>query len=241
MLVTHGPCRYVLDETRPVHREMAKPDYEAATLKAIVERIGPEDVCVDVGAHIGFFTAQMAARCAKVYAFEPTPENYRGLTQTIAANLFENVVPLHAAAADVNGTATLWVNADNDGGHALYNVGRFVANVQSRKRPVQVEVPTLRVDAVVAEPIRLLKTDTEGADHRVLMGCQKNRPEIWVTEIHAGGLTELGSGEQEYREALLRAGYVLYLPTDDGLVPLNPRATVIGSVWNIVGIRGDLV
>ena len=55
----------------------------------------------DVGANIGVFTVQQAAKGANVYSFEPNPDAYRRLSRNVSANELADRVHLSVRA---------WVN-----------------------------------------------------------------------------------------------------------------------------------
>ena len=70
-----------------------------AWLRPYFDQLGPEDVFVDVGANIGFFTVYAArARKAWVHAFEPSPEVFELLKQNIEENGIESRVKLYDVA-----------------------------------------------------------------------------------------------------------------------------------------------
>jgi hypothetical protein len=50
--------------------------YEPEETELIKKLVKPNDVCIDVGANVGYFTVLMAKLGAYVYAFEPEPSNF---------------------------------------------------------------------------------------------------------------------------------------------------------------------
>ena len=89
----------------------------------------PGDTAIDVGAHIGFFTMQMAALvgpAGRVYAFEPFDANADLLERSIAENRLRRSRRFQRAAVGAaSGTATLTfpVETLNSGGAYLLRDG----------------------------------------------------------------------------------------------------------------------
>ncbi|MFH1246727.1 MAG: FkbM family methyltransferase [Candidatus Liptonbacteria bacterium] len=89
-------------------------------LKSFVSENG---TVVDIGGHIGVFTAKAASwgRNVRVFSYEPMPKNFELLKENIALNHFENrITPTQAAVADTAGTLTLYVRKHESGGGSLY-------------------------------------------------------------------------------------------------------------------------
>lgn len=132
------------------------------------------DVCLDVGANIGYFAMMMADRVGakgKVYAFEPVPETYGvlALNARLAGDSGRNLVPIHAAVSSSTGELSICRNT-----HSTLNqvsaLTQLSANAADR-----VSATTL-VSALeklkCGDPISLLKIDVEGHELAVLQGAQ---------------------------------------------------------------------
>lgn len=129
------------------------------------------DVAIDIGGNQGFFTCYAARRGAKVYAFEPNPENYERLRTNVQQNGLENrVIAQPWAISDREGTAELMVSEELGGGRSTI-VRRFAENshISVRKK---VTVPCYSLPSVLrACPegrVRLCKIDAEGAEFQIL-------------------------------------------------------------------------
>lgn len=217
--------------------------YENATTAFMLRTIQPGDFVVDVGAHIGYFTLLMAALVGplgRVLAFEPNPENYQRLLGHLAANGLQNVTPFQMAVGDQRGVVDLWINRDNDGGHAVYDVGQFPSNVKSKEHPQRIPVWMTTLDEHLrgVPKVRLIKIDTEGSEQRVMAGCD-HCPDYVVSEIHRDGLSILGSNEMDYRDGMTARGYSTGIPTLDGSLEDATGKTVNGNyVFNVVFSHG---
>lgn len=67
----------------------AKTIWEPETTRLVRKEIKPGDVCIDIGASIGYFTllfSQCTGKIGKVYAFEPMERGYKYLCKNIRIN-----------------------------------------------------------------------------------------------------------------------------------------------------------
>jgi FkbM family methyltransferase len=150
----------------------------------------PGDVAIDVGAHIGFFTMQMAAAVGpsgRVYGFEPFEANADLLERSIVENQFDDRVVLRRAAAGAtSGTATLTfpVETLNSGGAYLLREGTAPLAGNLKR-----EVAVIALDQIdIRRPVRFIKMDVEGAEPQVIRGAERilreDHPTI-LSELHA--------------------------------------------------------
>src|SRR5580765_1948024 len=117
--------------------------YEPDEVRLARGVLRPGDVAVDVGAHIGFFTMQMAAAVGatgRVYAFEPFDANADLLERSLVENAFgDRVLFRRAAVGAAPGRAALTfpVETLNSGGAYLLRGGTApLAGNQTRDVPV---------------------------------------------------------------------------------------------------------
>ena len=169
--------------------------HELAFAKSVLRE---GDVVIDVGAHIGFFTIELAQAVGAqghVYAFEPLPSNAALLEQSIHENGFESRVTLQrAAVSDRSGTGTLRYAAET-----LNTGGAFLSegSVEGLGALSASTVPTVRLDdQPLRRPVRLIKMDVEGGEPRVIAGARdliaRDRPVV-VAEVHPEQLQRVSS------------------------------------------------
>lgn len=187
--------------------------YEGDEIDLVRRLLRPGDVAIDAGAHIGFFTMQMAALVGpsgRVYAFEPVDSNADLLERSIAENRFgERVVFQRAAVGAVSGAGRLTFPKEtlNSGGAYLLRngTGPLTGNLST-------SVPVVRLDDVVAgRPVRLIKMDVEGAEPQVVRGARRllreDRP-IILSEVHPTQLDRASAATpREFLAELQTAGY----------------------------------
>src|SRR5579871_3302073 len=89
-----GGARLVVDlSDHVIGINIVRGHYEADEVRYVRSVLAQGDTAVDAGAHIGFFTMQMAAMVGaggRVYAFEPFDANAELLERSIVENKFED-------------------------------------------------------------------------------------------------------------------------------------------------------
>ncbi|HYF33069.1 MAG TPA: FkbM family methyltransferase [Chitinophagaceae bacterium] len=147
--------------------------------------IMPGDVCVDIGAHLGYYTFQLsrlAGGTGKVIAIEPVGKFHSVLQKQIARNRWANI-ELHKVALGGSGEfveiGIPKINNQKKFGHArIRELSDWLEYVESEK------VPNTSGDKLLANLSRLdfIKCDVEGAEVPVfssmLSVLQQHRPVI---------------------------------------------------------------
>lgn len=135
---------------------------------ALIKRILKEgDMALDIGAHIGYFTLIMAryiGETGKVFAFEPSPTNFKLLKKNIKLNGYKNVALIPMAISNKKEKVTLYLSPRNSGNHSLFKI-------KGHKKSINVN--TLSLDDYFEKAdfnIDFAKIDTEGAEFLVIEG-----------------------------------------------------------------------
>jgi FkbM family methyltransferase len=169
---------------------------EPATTDYLLGRLRPGDVFVDIGANVGYYTAQAAATvgpAGRVIAFEPNPHIRSLLAATVNRNGFQDRVIIEdiALADGPPGTARFYISADptNSGISSLTPWDGHLTSGRLRDDAV-LDVPTRSFDDFVDEngiaQVDVVKIDVEGAETAVLRGMTKSldrfRPRLLIVE-----------------------------------------------------------
>jgi FkbM family methyltransferase len=183
--------------------------YEPEKTAFLRASLGPGDVAIDLGAHIGLFTVHMA-RCVgtsgRVIAFEPAPSTCAALRRTVALNDLDGVVCVREEAV-----------TQSDGLVEFHETGDQVSNasgvVRTARTARTIAISSTTLGAVLADvgrPVAVVKIDIEGAELGVLESAVDalivDRPRITV-EVHPVELAALGRDPQEVYDVLAFAGY----------------------------------
>jgi FkbM family methyltransferase len=202
----------------------------------------PDPVFFDVGANTGAFTSRLLARfpAARVYAFEPHPQNFAQLTA--AGHPPERVRHERVALGRSPGVITLYDRADHAGSAHASVFEEVIADIhQQQVIATQVRVDTL--DHVATqfgiERIDYLKIDTEGNELRVLEGGAELLQQGRIGYIHFE-FNEMNVVSRvflrDFRKLLPAHRLHRLLPHD--LLPLGTRsvATEIFAFQNILAV-----
>lgn len=166
------------------------------TLAAL--QVEPDDIVVDIGAHMGVFTVFAALMTHNsVYAFEPSPDNLEALKRNIALNRLNNVNAQGCAVSDTVGRAALLISPQRSTRHLLADrssldtLTSYQANSANRQfkstlpgeLTVCVEVPTTSLQDIMdsnnLEQIDFLKLDCEGAEGMIV----SSTPQAYLKRI----------------------------------------------------------
>ena len=151
--------------------------WEPYVVSALARTLSPGDVCVDVGAHVGYHSlvaAKLVGPTGHVYALEPSTDTYRDLCANVELNALSNVTALAVAAGASDGYGSLVASElDNVGRTSIQRIGRDYAVEPSA--PARVEIRALRsvLDPAHMDRLRLVKIDVEGFETEVLRGLER--------------------------------------------------------------------
>ncbi|HEY1378841.1 MAG TPA: FkbM family methyltransferase [Gemmataceae bacterium] len=190
---------------------------EVSLLRRVVR---PGGVVADVGANVGAFTVTMArlAPGARVLAFEPAPSTIRLLRANVERNRLTNVEVIRAAVADAPGQLAF---TDDTAAPAR---NRFVTPTAGVGSAPVVRVDAVRLDQFCADRgithLDFVKTDTEGAEARVVRGAAEllrhRRIGALLAEVCPAALAEMGSSVREFLDAVESFGYAAVRLRPDG-------------------------
>lgn len=176
-------------------------------LKVFRDLLGEVDAVADVGANIGLFSLLGAQAGKRVWAFEPSSENYAYLRQNLAENGFSAVNAQPFALGEHPGMAEL-----RGGGEMASLTQGWNHQEATYSERVRVETLDRCVPLVETADRLLLKVDVEGHEWAVLLGAQsllaRPAPTVWLLEH---GLTEnfpeVNPYFREVFELFWKAGY----------------------------------
>src|SRR3972149_2234781 len=183
--------------------------YEKFETDLVKQEIKKDDVVIDIGANIGYYTlifAKLVGDTGKVFAFEPDPTNFELLRKNIEANGYKNVTLEQKALSDKEGKVTLALSKQNAAGHHISS------EQQAPKNSIQ-------VDAIAADDyfknfehkIDFIKMDVEGAESIVLSGMAnilKNNADLkMMVEYNPDAIKNMGLEPTSYLELLVKNGF----------------------------------
>jgi len=141
----------------------------------LVHLLREGDVCLDVGANVGFYTllsSALVGESGKVYSFEPTPRTFGILTANTAKK--NNVTRINVALMETEGKRKLAdYGVEKSGLNAVVQSGDQHEDAEVGMRSTVLSVEATTLDSYCSEHnIRptFMKIDTEGAEEMVLKG-----------------------------------------------------------------------
>lgn len=139
-------------------------------------------VVADIGANIGYFSrflSLMIGPKGRLFAFEPIPDTFERLIETIALNKLTNITPVNAAVSDTNSNLKMFLS------HTHY-----MASLDSKwagKAGGEIDVKGVTLDAYFGEKgfyPDFIKMDIEGGGVYALPGMKncilKNEPVLFL-------------------------------------------------------------
>jgi FkbM family methyltransferase len=162
-------------------------DYDPIETELVKSNVKKNDIVVDIGANIGYYTLLMAKIGAFVNSYEPAPDNFKILQKNVYQNNFSQNVTLHnTAVSNFIGTSKLYLQEGHTGGHQL-GFDRFQTNNS-------IEVPVTKLDL---NKIDFAKIDVEGSELNVLKGM-KVLPEKLLIEFSPQKLQNNGTDLEDF-------------------------------------------
>lgn len=154
--------------------ELLTEKYEQETSRVLKTYVRPGMTVLDVGAHVGchvLLAARLVGSEGKVYAFEPSPDNFALLRKNVELNGYRNVALVHKAVTEKTGTVTLHLSPEGNDRNSIYESSRSLRRGQS------MEVQTVSLDDFLDQKgwprVDFIKIDVEGAEPLVLEGMAR--------------------------------------------------------------------
>ncbi len=162
--------------------------FETGTTTLLRRLLRPDDVTIDVGANIGWYTTLFARHCpdGHCHAFEPDARVFAQLRANCALNGHGPGLTLNnAGLSDAAGTATIYRFAGVPHGHSSLSPA---VGANGDGTPCQVTTLDQYQQDHALQRIDLIKVDVEGAELMVLHGSQRvlssPKPPMWLLEVN---------------------------------------------------------
>jgi FkbM family methyltransferase len=176
--------------------------------------IQPNDVIVDIGAHIGGFAIRAAklAHNGNVYAYEASSKNYALLEKNRQLNNTEHLHIHNNAVSHQSGAMEFFMPSDN---------GALGSLMQETNSPMEMVEATTLAEIIKVNNIQridYLKMDVEGAEYDILFNCSDetlSKIRRIVMEYH-----EFEGDQQNHHDlGNLLKSHGFHVSVEDGIFP----------------------
>lgn len=197
--------------------------YEREEAPFVFEIIREGDLVLDIGAHVGWYSIQMAKRFQNIviHAFEPIPQTFVVLQQNIQLNNLKNIIPHNIALGKSEGSEDFF----------YFTGGSAVAsrkNLLDHEKTSRIECKTSTLDLVVSElkleRVDFIKCDVEGSELDVIQGGKKTLhqflPVIYI-ELFDGWCEKFGYTPRDVEDFLKEIGYQCFAVQNERFTLVN--------------------
>jgi len=239
---TEGGLTMALYNNREIHSHILNGGFEQHITNILSGLVKPGDVCLDVGANIGFYSIFMADKVGptgKVFSFEPVEYNRKKLQLNKSLNGLRNITLIEKALGDKSEALKLKVYPEESN---LIGHHSFVENetIQSDTSYTEELVEVMSVDEWLIEneinKVDLVKVDIEGFEYSFFRGAREllKMSPIIIFEHSSERIKELGIKESEFGNILNE--YVCYQILSDGLLEYNFEGEMHPFASDIIAI-----
>jgi FkbM family methyltransferase len=208
--------------------------YESHVTRLIRNTLGRNDVFLDIGANVGYFTMlawSMVKGGGKVLAFEPNPQNLQLMYSSVQRNCAEKIEIYPYAVSNAAGILRFTTVGSNGG----------VVTKESKYQRHFLLVQAVVLDEILKHEPRLdlVKIDIEAHEPFALQGMveliKKYRPKI-ITEYHPWAMRLNNPGDPtEYLDQIIRLGYRLGVVLPTGETMDFSSSHEIDAYWKALG------
>ena len=191
--------------------------------RRLLERyVKPAMKVFDIGANQGIYTmflSRLVGADGHIHAFEPDADLFASLRRNCESNRLANVSLHNIALGCAAGSMRLYRSQLNSGDNRL-------ARSQHPFWFNEVEVQVTPLDTLMPEEsVDFIKIDVQGWEHQVFLGMRgilQRNPHVRIyLEYWPLGLRNAGCQPQDCLRHLISLGFKLYLPSVDGLNPVQ--------------------
>lgn len=213
-------------------------EWEPLVREWLTENVSQGDLCLNVGAHVGYFTLHMSnlvGVSGTVIAVEPRRDLVRLLRANVKMGRKRNVEVHRIAATSEEGQIGLYLNPRNTGDNRVFDPrvtvegGNYTDHGFDRI-PTAKKVAGLTMDRILRARVPdVCLLDTQGWEHHVIRGMRetlgKSRPKMLV-EFVPQWLSDLGENPVGILQEYSNFGYSLSVLEDLSREIMSPKEIV---------------
>ena len=210
-------------------------DISEGEIEKFISNLDYEECMWDIGAHVGSVSIRLQYKFNKILAFEPHPENFSFLQESISLNKINNIKAVSYAVGNVDGDITMNVQP-----LAGSQIGSLAEDSRLTDKII---VECKKIDSLVKEfpTPDIVKIDVEGAEYKVIHGAKdtlENKNIDWIIEVHVpetqsriDRMSQHGDDYIKLHSLLSEKKYKIYGIRDGKLIEFDIRDGVIPLFW----------
>jgi len=176
IIIKHNNIFIQLNLNNPIDREIyLKGEYEKKQLEHLSKIIDEDKIeyFIDIGAHMGFYSINLAMKKIRVFTFEPIIENFIQLKKNIKINKIKNIKVFNFGLSNQNKKVLMWVpDKKKTGGYSIVDNKDEEINNYNFKKLHKKKSQTKKGDHVIKLKNKkiAIKIDVERHEYNVLEG-----------------------------------------------------------------------
>ncbi|MFO7557201.1 MAG: FkbM family methyltransferase [Desulfobacterales bacterium] len=156
--------------------------YDYKEMMFMDKNLKGDDVFVDIGSHIGFYSLMASRKCKTVVAIEANPETFQRLRKNIQLN-HAAISAIHSGVSDKKELLRLSPNTGTNAGEMSF-MGNCENGIEVQCVPL---IDILEQQHIKA--IKMLKIDVEGYEYKILNHFYNHAdkslfPQLLITEFY---------------------------------------------------------
>jgi len=214
--------------------------YEKEVGDLLKKMLRPNDVFIDIGANIGYFSLLAAtfSPSVKVISFEPVKDLFKKMTKNISINDSKKIMAINAAVGEMNEERELYLSAPDNLGMSSFHQPE---NYSGRREKVEVISIDDWFKTSGITKIDLIKLDIEGSELIGLKGMrtvlEEQRP-VLIVEINPETLSLFGLKPLDIYNYLSQLNFDGFLISENGKLE-NLDNKEISQIINVLFIHPD--
>ncbi|UTW07489.1 FkbM family methyltransferase [Pseudomonas benzenivorans] len=196
--------------------------FEKKETEFLLNELRKDDVCLDIGANVGYFTFLFSSVASKVIAIEPIRQNADLIKLSSSINNCNHVQVVCAAVSNDVSTEKFARTSDS----SLSSV--YSDNSQSGYGAEDIsfyEVPAISIDSLDLIKLDIVKMDIEGYEFFALQGMSKTllalKPRLLMIEVVDRHLQRFGSSSKSVIDFLGAHSYFPKVLRGGALIPYD--------------------
>ena len=237
----HDSFYMLLNPTEHIQQQLFWYGYYEKDLSDLLKKmLRSNDVFIDIGANIGYFSLLSAKilPSIKVFSFEPVKDLFQKMNENFSLNDSKNIVAISAAVGEMNEQRELYLSTPDNLGMSSFQQPE---NYSGRREKVKVISIDDWFKTSGLTKINLIKLDIEGSELAALKGMravlEEQRP-VLIVEINPETLLQFELKPVDIYNYLNQFNFEGFLISENGILE-HLNSNEINHTINVLFIHKD--